>query len=179
MKGDETVQAKRAFEVYAHSHGVNIKHYHCDNGRFCEKDFMGHIKSKDQTISFSGVNAHFQNALAKKCIRDLQDSTRTMLVHAKHQWPAAINLHLWPHALCMANKIHMNTPLSTGKAPIKLFSKFASATNSRHFHPFGCPVYVLSDTCKETAKVQSGKNKHMLVFILVPRQYMHEMLHSC
>jgi fructose-1,6-bisphosphatase len=78
------VQAKRAFEAYAHSHGVIIKHYHCDNGRFCEKDFMAHIKSKDQTISFSSVNAHFQNTLTKKRIRDLQDSARTMLVHAKH-----------------------------------------------------------------------------------------------
>jgi hypothetical protein len=74
---------------------------------------MAHIKSKDQTIFFSGVNAHFQNALAKKRILDLQDSARTMLVHAKYRWPAVINSHLWPYALRMANEIDMNTPLST------------------------------------------------------------------
>lgn len=30
--GEETLQAKRAFEAYAKSHGVTIKHYHADNG---------------------------------------------------------------------------------------------------------------------------------------------------
>jgi hypothetical protein len=151
-KADETVIAKRAFEAYANSHGITIKHYHCDNGRFCEKDFMAHIKLKEQTISFSGVNAHFQNALAEKRIRDLQDSARTMLVHAKHRWPAAINSHLWPYALRAANEIHMHTPHSAGKAPIELFSQFESATDPKHFHPFGCPVYVLSDTMQRNGK---------------------------
>lgn len=44
----------------------------------------------------------------------------------------------------MANKIHMNTPRSRGKAPIKLLSKIASTTNPKHFHPFWmsciCPL---------------------------------------
>jgi hypothetical protein len=84
---EDTLQAKRAFEAYAMSHGVRVKHYHADNGRFIERAFREHCEEKQQTISFSGVNAHFQNALAEKRIRDLQDSARTMLVHAKHRWP--------------------------------------------------------------------------------------------
>jgi hypothetical protein len=62
------VQAKRAFEAYAHSHGVSIKHYHADNGRFAGLKWMAHLRAKQQTTSHSGVNAHFQNALAKKRI---------------------------------------------------------------------------------------------------------------
>jgi hypothetical protein len=68
-----------------------------------------------------------------------------MLVHAKHHWPTAINAHLWPYALRMANDIHMNAPMKSGKAPLDLFSKVASTSAPKHFHPFGCPVYVLSE----------------------------------
>ena len=32
MDGPATVKAKETFERIAASHGVNIKHYHCDNG---------------------------------------------------------------------------------------------------------------------------------------------------
>jgi hypothetical protein len=98
-KGSETLQAKKAFEAYAKSHGVNIRHYHADNGRFKEKVWLDHCELKQQSISFCGAHAHFQNSIAEKRIRDLQDSARTMLVHAKHRWPKAINAHLWPYAL--------------------------------------------------------------------------------
>jgi hypothetical protein len=46
----------------------------------------------------------------------------------------------------------MNTPLPSGKAPIKPFSKVALATNPKHFHCFGCPVYVLSDKMQRGGK---------------------------
>jgi hypothetical protein len=142
--GEETVQAKRAFKAYAHSHGVTVLHYHADNGRFADIVWRSHMEEKGQSISYSGVNAHFQNALAEKRIQDLQHSARTMLVHAKHRWPRAINSHLWPYALRMANDVHMNTPTQDRKAPIELFSSISSATDPKHYHPFGCPVYVLS-----------------------------------
>jgi hypothetical protein len=34
MTSEETLKSKLAFEKFAASHGVNIKHYHADNGRF-------------------------------------------------------------------------------------------------------------------------------------------------
>jgi hypothetical protein len=126
--GEETLQAKRAFEAYANSHGVTIRHYHADNGCFIEPTFQKHCEDNHQTFSYSGVNAHFQNSITEKRIRDLQDSARTMLVHAKHRWPTAINAHLWPYALRMANAIHMNAPMKSGKAPLDLFSKVASTS---------------------------------------------------
>ena len=111
-KGDETLEAKRAFEAFAKSHGVTVRHYHADNGRFAERTFMDHCKQNGQTISFSGVNAHWQNGIAEKRIRDLQDQARTMLVHAQYRWKAAVNAHLWPYAIRMANDVHMYTPLN-------------------------------------------------------------------
>ena len=76
-----------------------------------------------------------------------------MLVDAKHQWPQAINAHLWPYSLWLANEVHMHTPLKqTREAPLDLFLQVASTSAPKHFHPFGCPVYVLSECMQASAK---------------------------
>ena len=43
--GEETLQAKKAFEAFSRSQGIRIKHYHADNGRFADKLFMTHVES--------------------------------------------------------------------------------------------------------------------------------------
>ncbi|KAI2514132.1 hypothetical protein MHU86_25 [Fragilaria crotonensis] len=151
---DETLEAKLAFERYASKFNVKIKSYQADNGRFAENKFMAAIKEAGQTITFCGVNAHFQNAVAERRIRTLQDQARTMLIHAQHRWPKAIDAHLWPYALRVANEVH-NSTASSGredlKSPFELFAKSEVTPNLNHFQPFGCPVFVLDN------KMQSGK----------------------
>jgi hypothetical protein len=39
-KQAKTLEAKRAFEVFARSHRVNVSHYHADNGCFAEAAFI-------------------------------------------------------------------------------------------------------------------------------------------
>jgi hypothetical protein len=46
MNSEETLKSKLAFEKFAASHGVNIKHYHADNGRFKDKLFSKSIEEK-------------------------------------------------------------------------------------------------------------------------------------
>jgi predicted metallo-beta-lactamase superfamily hydrolase len=48
MSSEETVKVKESFERYAKSYGVNIKHYHTDNGRFKDKAFMKSIEDSGQ-----------------------------------------------------------------------------------------------------------------------------------
>ena len=72
MTSEETLKSKLAFEKYALSHGVHIKHYHADNGRFKDTLFTTDIEEKGQTISYCGVGAHHQNGIAEKRIGDLQ-----------------------------------------------------------------------------------------------------------
>jgi hypothetical protein len=36
---EETIEAKRACETFAAEHGMQIQHYHCDNGRFYDNAF--------------------------------------------------------------------------------------------------------------------------------------------
>jgi len=102
---NETIKAKEAFERYAKSYGASIQHYHADNQRFAEAQWIKHCEENGQSLSYCGVNAHFQNGKAEKRIRDLQDSARTMLIHAHHRWPSVIDHHLWPYALRTANDV--------------------------------------------------------------------------
>lgn len=151
---DETLEAKLAFERYASKFKVQVKSYQADNGRFAENKFMAAIKDSGQTITFCGVNAHFQNAVAERRIRTLQDQARTMLIHAQHRWPKAIDAHLWPYALRVANEVHNSTPTigrEDLKSPFELFANSEVMPNLNHFQPFGCPVFVLDN------KMQSGK----------------------
>ena len=62
----EIVQAKQAFERFSYDHGVSIKQYHCDNGRFADKSFIAACKAKGQCISYCGVNAHIQNGITER-----------------------------------------------------------------------------------------------------------------
>lgn len=147
----ETIDAKHAFERVAEQHGVKISHYHCDNGRFADRAFMEDVRQAGQTITFCGVGAHHQNGVAERRIRDLTESARTMLLHAAHRWPKTIKANLWPQALKHATNVRNSLPRK-GKeqSPISLFANTTIEPNIKHFHPFGCPVYVLQ------APLQSG-----------------------
>lgn len=150
----ETLQAKEAFEAYAAARGVIIQHYHADNGRFAERGWMEHARSKGQTVSFCGVGAHHQNGVAEKRIRDLQEAARAMLIHAKRHWPDAITTNLWPYALRSANHVHNYTiSLKHQQLPIHMFSQAEETNEIRHFHTFGCPSYVLH------SELQSGNRR--------------------
>jgi hypothetical protein len=84
MNTEETLAAKISFERYAERHGVKVQEYQADSGRFTETIFMQASKDAGQTITFCGDNAHFQNGVAEGRIRNLEDQTRTMLIHAQH-----------------------------------------------------------------------------------------------
>ena len=70
---EDTIKAKVAFEPYARSRGVKIKHYHADIGRFADRTFLEAIETENQTMIFCAANVHHQNGKAKKHIRNLQE----------------------------------------------------------------------------------------------------------
>ncbi len=85
----ETMLVKQAFEKFAAKHSVRILHYHCDNGQFSDNAWKQSCKASRQQLTFCGVNAHFQNGMAKRAIQDLLESTRKQLLHACACWQAA------------------------------------------------------------------------------------------
>jgi hypothetical protein len=141
LTSEETVQVKHAFENYAATHNVKVLHYHADNRRFADNAFRQDLKNNNQTITFCGVNAHWQNGVAEKRIRDLTENARAMLLFAQQRWPDVITANLWPYALQMANTINNYVPLRGRKeSPLELFSSTAILPQLRHFHHFGCPI---------------------------------------
>jgi hypothetical protein len=68
-----------------------------------------------QLYLLAGVNAHHQNGMAERQIRKLQDSTRTMIIHANHRWPQCVTANLWPYALKVANATYNNSPSMQNK----------------------------------------------------------------
>lgn len=146
LTSDETVKSKQAFERYCESRGVKVRHYHADNGRFADNGFINDVAKEGQSISYCGVNAHWQNGICEKRIRDLQEQTTTMLLHAESKWKSVIDVHLWPYALRAANDAMNATPrLKDKKIPQQLFADSDAPTVLRHFHTFGCPTYALNN----------------------------------
>jgi hypothetical protein len=91
------------------------------------------------------VNAHFQNGIAEKRIRDLQEPARNQLLHAKARWPAAVTTNLWPYTLRKTQHMRNSLPDSKdGTCPSKRFSGVEVAPNLKSNHTFGCPVYALN-----------------------------------
>jgi hypothetical protein len=158
---EETVQAKKAFEAFTQGHGVTrILHYHADNGIFADNKWRDAVRNSNQTLSFCGVNAHFQNGVAERHIHELQEHARSMLLHAHKQWPTAITPALWPYALCMANDLINNTPdLKSKREPIMLFSGSKVAIEPKHWLPFGCPLYVLANALQAGKKIPKWSNQ--------------------
>jgi hypothetical protein len=50
MTSEETLKSKLAFEKFALLHGVHIKHYHADNGRFKDNLFTKSIEDKGFSV---------------------------------------------------------------------------------------------------------------------------------
>jgi len=78
----ELMKSKVPFESFANSHGVQVYNYHANNGHFEDNTFINDAKRQKQGISYCGVNAHHQNGKSEKCIRDLQDYARILIIQA-------------------------------------------------------------------------------------------------
>ena len=107
---EETIKAKKAFEAYSLEQGVTIEAYHADNRIFRANKWQAECSTAGQTLTFVGVNAHHQNGIAEHRIRELQNQTRSQLIHTNRRWPKAITTNLWPYALRMTNDSINNVP---------------------------------------------------------------------
>ena len=162
-KTEPTLEAKAAFEAFARKHGVTVRHYHADNGRFAERRFIDACERAGQTTSFCGAYAHHQNGRAEKRIRDLQDKARTMLMHAKARWPRAVSTWLWPHALRTANDVRNSLPLpSTGVSPMEEFAKAKVSPKIKCHHAFGCPVFALDSRAASSKQLPKWEPRSRL-----------------
>ena len=100
------MDAKLATEKTFAKFGHKIHHWHADNGRYADNSFQESVKACNQTISYCGVGAHHQNDLAEAAIKKHTLGARTLLLHAKRFWPAAITAMLWPFGFLIKRVKH-------------------------------------------------------------------------
>eukprot|EP00957_Ditylum_brightwellii_P060692 4607952-Ditylum_brightwellii.AAC.1 len=95
----DIINGKHVLEHIAHQFGIDIKHYHADNGIFTCKDWERNCVAKSQHTTFLGVGAHHQNGVAEHHIQTLTQWACVMMIHAHLYWPEGVDQYLWPLAL--------------------------------------------------------------------------------
>ena len=158
-----TIDACDEFEVLSRNMGVVVKHYHCDNGRFANSKFISHCKQRHISVTYCGVNAHYQNGVAERTIGILRDEARVALWHAVFRWPSMLMLNLWPYAICNAAEIRNSLPSSnSGRSPLEMYSKSSVGTNFKDLHTLFCPVYQLNSDLASGKKIQHWEPRSRL-----------------
>ena len=151
-----------------------MEHYHADNGVFASLKWREACETLHQGYSYSGVNAHFQSGVAERRIRELQDLSRTMLLHANSRWPEAVNSHLWPYALRLACEAFNEAPTAHLKrAPVEIFTKTAVMVEPKLWRPFGCPVYVLDNALQNAGGIKHKWQERSRLGIYLGRSPFH------
>ena len=151
----ETLEGKHAFEEYCRQQGVKVRGYHADNGVFKASEWVSDCRLKHQGLTFAGVNAHHTNGRAERRIRLLQDLARSMMIHADRRWGGGAMIYLLPYAMRQANEAVNNSPNMQDKykrAPVTIMFNTQVQMNMKHWHPFGCPAYVLEEKLKDDKK---------------------------
>ena len=161
--------AKHAFESAAEQRGVKILHYHADNGRFADNAFIVDCNVQRQSLSDCGVNAHFQNGIAERHIRDLQEQARTSMLYAMNKWKKMILICLWPYAIRHANDVANSRPRKgEDSSPMEKFTGVPIRPKLYHFHAFGRPTYMLDNAIQSGQGVPKWKQRARLGIYLGP-----------
>ena len=82
LTSESTLVAKKEFEHRCAVRGLEVKHYHADNGRFYETAFVNECKRCRQDLIFCGVGARRQNGISERKIKDITLISRKILLHA-------------------------------------------------------------------------------------------------
>ena len=86
FSGSETIHVVQEFEKLTFDHGVGVDQYKADNGVFKAWQFVAHVRERNQRVSYCGVNAHHQNAIAERSICIVSEMARSMMLNSSLSW---------------------------------------------------------------------------------------------
>jgi hypothetical protein len=110
----------------------------------------------NQTLTFSGVGAKFQNGVAENAIGFITSMARANMIHATIHHPRHKFINSWPLAMSYAIWCYNKVPSKggTGWSPEELWTKFKAPRSALpRAHVFGCPVYVLDPKLQDGQKI--------------------------
>ena len=138
---EETVEAKKSFEAYCESQGVQVRAYHTDNGVFRANQWVKECFDKRQQLTFAGVNAHHSKWPSRapdpfhtrSCARDANPCQSQMAQSHNHSSMAIRRSD--------GKRCHqpMLQTLKTSKVAhhSSIFSNTDINVHSKHWKPFG------------------------------------------
>ena len=143
---------------------MKIKRYRADNGIFKAGAFRLDLDKQNQEITYCGVGAHHQNGIAERHIRIIVERARTVLLNAHARNEIQVPMELWTFAMRHVVNQWNETPRQDLKwlTPEEVFNGMGSrikrkSKHFKHFHPFGCPVYVLNEALQDGKKQPGWK----------------------
>jgi hypothetical protein len=98
----ETIDSALRLEAIAREEGINIKHYHSDNGIFLTNEFKTHCDARHIKYLFSGVGAKHQHGIAEQNIKTAAQWARANMLHLANNWPQYASVKYWPQAISYA-----------------------------------------------------------------------------
>ena len=169
LRMGDTLQGKHDFERFAEQYGVRLKSFHADNSPFASTELLDDLELQEQTITFSGVGAHFQNGVSERAIQTITSWALSFMMHQLLHWPANFHEDLWPFAMDHAVLIWNNMPQSrSGLSPLELFTRTKHPRHDvlLHTRVWGCPVYVLDPALQDGKKLPKWTKKSRLAMYL-------------
>ena len=162
---EETLLAKHQLERYADQFGVKVLSFRADNKPFDADKFVEDLLVQNQTITYSGVGAHFQNGVAERALQTITSWALAMMMHHMLHWPDQFDETLWPFALEHAVLLWNHMPRSnSGLSPLELFTRTVLGSNEviQRARVWGSPCYVLSPKLQDAKKLPKWKRKSRL-----------------
>ena len=158
-----TLWSKQQFERFLWTTaGVTVKHYHSDQGsNFTDATFAADVEEKQQTQSFSGTGAKFENGSAERAVQTVFWKARHMMLQCALRWDleGAADPSLWPQALLYACWLYNRIPkMETSYSPLELLT---SRRDDHHdllrAKVWGCPAFVLDPVLQDGKKLPKFK----------------------
>jgi len=162
LRAGETLQAKRSFERGLDSFGIKVKAFRADNHPFSAKVILDDLELQGQSITYSGVGAHFQNGVSERALLTVVSWARALMMHQLVHWPDQFDPALWPfamdHAVFLWN--HMPRPGQT-HSPVELLTgtKLPGTSPLQRTRVWGCPAYVLDPKLQDGKKLPKWKQR--------------------
>ena len=162
LRTGETVTGKHEFEKIAAQANVKIKSFRADNHPFRSKEFLADLEVQGQSITYSGVGAHFQNGVIERAQQTVCSWARAMMMHQLIHWEDGFDMALWPYAMEQAVYIWNHLPREdSGLSPSELFFGVKDTNHDaiKNAKVWGCPLYVLNPKLQDGKKLPKWKAK--------------------
>ena len=123
-----------------------------------------------------------KNGIAERYIRTMVEKARTVLLNAHACNDINIPMELWTFAMRHVVTQWNATPRKDLKwlTPDEVFNGMGkrlkkNSTQFKHFHPFGCPVYVLDKSLQDGKKQPKWDRRSRVGIYLGNLNTMHQM----